>query len=102
VYIYCVGYYVDITATQFGPFGKTVVRKERTIDHLNARLKTNSPIWGLEYVTASCSHPDYLLQWQIDTTWKLPEGVLNPDDWLEYKGLNENDVEYKTVLPSWY
>jgi len=28
VYVYCKGYFIDITATQFGPYPKVIVRKE--------------------------------------------------------------------------
>ena len=80
VYVYCEGYYVDITATQFGSrFGKTVVRNESTIEQLNKQSRR----WEIKQSKWVCDNPQEVRFKQDLIGWNIEKGKVKKSDWYE-------------------
>jgi len=85
IFCYASGYYVDITATQFGEgFGKTMVRMEKSVEKLNTKQymrhgKSLFPDWSIENAWETFSNPQSLQAWQQANNFK-PENIVKMSD----------------------
>ncbi|KKM97711.1 hypothetical protein LCGC14_1165290 [marine sediment metagenome] len=80
IYVHCEGYYVDITAAQFSPkIGRTVVRKESTIEQLNKISRR----WEIKWAKWTCNGPQEVRDKQDEIGWHMEKGKVQDSDWKE-------------------
>jgi hypothetical protein len=101
VYVWCCGYYADITATQFG-LSKTIVRSERTIEVL--RRKVRIGFWSKNMAAEYFDHPSKLRKWQLNSSWNPDNGIVLVTDyqlkssWSIVSGLHRRINEVNEVI----
>jgi hypothetical protein len=84
VFVYCEGWYVDITATQFG-LGKTVVMKESTATKRTSQMYSRHgaplhPEWRVEGAWKRFTNPVSLKSWQHSDDWNYDKGIVTLED----------------------
>ena len=84
VFVLCSGWYVDITATQFG-LGKTMVRTEESARKLSNKVFSRHgerlyPDWHAECAWATFNNPISLQAWQQYSGWLHQPGIVKVTD----------------------
>ena len=84
VFVYCEGWYVDITATQFGK-GKTLVCKESTAQRITQKTyyrqgEALHPEWHRKSSWGTFSSPMSFQAWQQSNEWRYPKGIIQTED----------------------
>ena len=89
VFVCCQGWYVDITATQFG-LGKTMVRNENSARKLSEKQYCRCgeklfPDWHKDYAWRTFSNPISLQSWQHTNNWITKKGIVKAEDLASVK-----------------
>lgn len=99
IFCYAGGYYVDITATQFGnKFGKTMVRMEKSVENLNTQSYMRHgehlfPDWSINCAWKVFNNVQSLQAWQQVNNWQTLRGIVNMSDLIpvsKYHYINNN------------
>jgi len=93
VFVYCEGWYVDITATQFG-LGKTLVRSEATAQRLSEKEFFRKgerlfPDWHKECAWNIFNNPISLQAWQNNNNWVNKNGIVKIEDILSARKMSK-------------